>query len=475
MKKGDIIELKIDKYAFEGRGVTRIKKDEDDTEENFVVFVENSFPGDTVMAKILKIKKSFAEARTTEVLVHSPYREKPACKYFTVCGGCRQQDIDYNTQVKYKQDQVQEIFERLGGFTDYKLEEIIPSEHKFYYRNKMEFSFSDRRWLTSDEISSGIEFDRDFALGLHVPGTFDKVLDIDECFLQSETSNGILNFTRNFFMERGTSIFSTRTQSGYLRNLVIREGKKTRDLMVNLVTYDDNEELMKEYSSGLVAGFPGITTIINNVNKKRSSIAVGDYEKVYHGEGYITDAIGEKKFRISANSFFQTNTYQAEKLYDTIIEYAGFKKDDIVYDLYSGAGTITIYMSGMAKKIYGFESSLSAINDAAVNAEVNKADNVDFVVADLFKSFMPLVKGAELPHPDIIVTDPPRSGMHQKVIDDILELAPRKVVYVSCNPATQVRDIKLLKEKYDLVKIKPVDMFPHTYHIENVALLKKRT
>jgi 23S rRNA (uracil1939-C5)-methyltransferase len=473
MKKGDILELKIDKYAFEGKGIARVKKDESD-EQNFVVFVENSFPGDIVKAKILKVKKSFAEARTTEVITNSPYRDKPSCRYFTVCGGCRQQDIDYNIQVKYKQDQVQEIFERLGGFKDYKLESIVPSDQKFYYRNKMEFSFSDRRWLTSEEIASGDQFDRDFALGLHIPGTFDKVLDIDECFLQSETSNGILNFTRSFFKEKKVTVYTTRKQSGYLRNLIIREGKKTGDLMVNLVTFDDDEELMKEYTDGLIKSIPGITTILNNINRKRASTAVGDYEKVYFGSGYITDYIGDKVFRISANSFFQTNTFQAEKLYNTVIEYAEFGKDDVVYDLYSGAGTITIYMSGEDRKVYGFESSGSAIKDAAENSRLNNAENVYYYNADLFKAFIPIAEREDLPKPDVIVTDPPRSGMHQSIIDDILKLAPGKIIYVSCNPATQVRDIKLLSEAYELVKIKPVDMFPHTYHIENVALLVKR-
>jgi 23S rRNA (uracil1939-C5)-methyltransferase len=463
MKKGDVLELKIDKYAFEGKGIARVNRDEEDTERNFVVFVENSFPGDTVKAKVLKVKKSYAEAKTTEVVVNSPYRGKASCKYFTVCGGCRQQDIDYDVQAKHKQDQVEEIFNRLGGFKDLQLESISSLQiSNFYYSNKMEFSFSSRRWLTTDEISSGETFDKDFALGLHVPGTFDKVLDIDECFLQSVTSNGILNYTREFFKEKQSTIFSTKTQSGYLRNLVIREGKKTGDLMVNLVTYDDNEELMQEYSRGLTERFPEITTIVNNVSKKRSAIALGDYEKVYFGKGYITDTIGNKIFKISANSFFQTNTLQAEKLYNTVMEYAEFKENDVVYDLYSGAGTITIYMSGEAKKIYGFESSESAIKDAAENAELNKAENVDFVVADLFKSFLPFVEGANLPVPDIIVTDPPRSGMHKNIIEDILKLAPPKVIYVSCNPATQVRDIKFLEEKYELIKIRPVDMFPHT-------------
>jgi 23S rRNA (uracil1939-C5)-methyltransferase len=474
MKKGDIVELKIDKYAFEGKGISRIKKDAEDTEANYVVFVENSFPGDVVNARILKVKKSFAEAKTVEVLKHSEYRGKAACRYFTICGGCKQQDIDYNIQVKYKQDQVNEVLNKIGGFSNYIAEDIIPAEETFYYRNKMEFSFSDKRWLTTEEISSGENIDRSFALGLHIPGIFDKVIDIDECFLQSEISNGIVNLTRDFFKERKIPVYNIYEQAGYLRNLIIREAKKTHDLMVNLVTFEDKEDLMKEYTSALLNKFPRITTIINNISRKRSSVATGDYEKVYYGNGYITDYIGDKKFIVSANSFFQTNTIQAEKLYNTIKDFAGFGENDIVYDLYSGAGTITIYISGNSRKVYGFETVEAAINDAKVNAKLNSAEDVYFLTADLNKSFLPIAAQNELPAPDIIITDPPRSGMHQNIVNDVLSLAPEKVVYVSCNPATQARDIKLLSEKYDLIKIRPVDMFPHTYHIENVALLIKK-
>ncbi|MBT8385948.1 MAG: 23S rRNA (uracil(1939)-C(5))-methyltransferase RlmD, partial [Ignavibacteria bacterium] len=316
--------------------------------------------------------------------------------------------------------------------------------------------------------------DREFTLGLHIPRIFDKVLDINECFLQSEISNDILNFTRKFFKKNKVSIYSTKTHTGYLRNLTIRQSQNKDDLMVNLITSKEDDELMKEYTSELLKAVPQITTVINNINKKKASVAIGDYEKVYYGEGFIYDKIDNYNFRISANSFFQTNTLQAENLYKTAMEFAELKGDEIIYDLYSGAGTIAIYISGKAKKVIGFESIRSAIRDAAENAILNKVENVQFAEANLYKSFLPIVEQNNIPKPDVIIIDPPRSGMHKNTVDDVIQLNPQKIVYVSCNPATQARDIKLMVEAgYKLKKMKPVDMFPHTYHIENVVVLIK--
>ena len=345
----------------------------------------------------------------------------------------------------------------------------------------MEFSFADTRWLTKDEIDSLEIINRDFALGLHIPGAYDKVLDINECFLQSGLSNDILNFTRKFFKERNIPVYSTKTHTGYLRNLVIKQSQRSKELtggeaglMVNLVTASENNELMKEYSNQLIKAFPQISAFVNNINLKKAAIATGDYEKVYYGDGYIYDYIGKYKFRISANSFFQTNTIQAEKLYDTALEYAELNGDEIVYDLYSGAGTIAIFLSDKVKEVYGFESVESAVKDAEENAVINEIKNVRFITADLYKSFLPIVEGKNLPKPDKIIIDPPRSGMHKNTVDDVIRLSPDRIVYVSCNPTTQVRDIKMLiAGGYKLIKIRPVDMFPHTYHIENVALLIK--
>jgi len=476
MKKGDLLELEIEKYAFEGKGISRISKDQGD-EKNFIVFVEGSYPRDKVKAKLIKIKKSFAEAKAVEIISPSSQRTEAKCKYFGVCGGCKQQDLSYDAQLKYKQQQVEEIFTKLGGLSrQVRIEilPIIPSENIFYYRNKMEFSFSDKRWLTENEINSGKNIERGFALGLHVPNIFDKVLDIDVCYLQSELSYKILNFTRDFFKSRNTPVYSTKTHTGFLRNLVIRQSFHTLDLMVNLVTAYEDDTLIKNYSDELVRNFPEITTVVNNINQKKASVATGDYEKVYVGEGFITDMIGGYTFRISANSFFQTNTLQAERLYQTALDFADLQGDETVFDLYSGAGTIAIFISEHAEKIFAFESSRSAIEDAHINAEFSDIRNVIFINADLYKSFLPVIDEREIPNPDVVILDPPRSGLHKNTVDDVIKISPEKIVYVSCNPATQVRDIKLFVDSgYKLVKIRPVDMFPHTYHIENVALLIK--
>ena len=476
MKKGDLLEIDIEGYAFEGKGISRIKKNEED-EKNFVVFVQGSYPGDKVKAKLTKIKKSFAEAKAVEIISSSPERTTARCKYFGTCGGCKQQDLSYEAQIKYKQKQVEEIFNKLGGFSlqsGIEILPIIPSENIFFYRNKMEFSFSDKRWLMENEINSGKEFDKNFALGLHVPNVYDKVLDIDVCYLQSELSKNILNYTRDFFKHRSTSIYSTKTDTGYLRNLVIRQAYHTKDLMVNIVTAYEDDTLIKNYSNLLVKEFPEITTIVNNINEKKASVAVGDYEKIFFGEGFITDMIGEYTFRISANSFFQTNTLQAENLYQTALDFAELKGDEVVYDLYSGAGTITIYISKHAKEVYAFESVESAIEDAKVNAELNEIKNVRFLNADLYKSFLPVIEQNKIPKPSLIILDPPRSGLHRNTVEDVIKINPEKIVYVSCNPATQARDIKLFAEAgYKLIKMRPVDMFPHTFHIENAALLTR--
>ncbi len=480
IKKNDIVELQIEKYAFEGKGIAKVSKSEclglksdEPNEKNYVVFVNGSYPGDTVKARLLKIKNSYAEAIVTEIISPSQERTDAKCRFFSVCGGCKQQDLKYESQTKYKQQQVVEIFQKLGGFSEFEVEAIIPSENIFYYRNKMEFSFGDRRWLTKSELNVE-KIDKAFALGLHIPRIYDKVLDVDECFLQSKISNRIVNFTKKFFKDRNTSIYSTKTHTGYLRNLVIRQSEKASDIMVNLVTSKDDDELMRNYCYALLDEVPQVTTIINNISKKKAAIAVGDYEKVIHGSGFIFDEIGKCRFRIGANSFFQTNTLQAEKLYQTALDFAELTGDEIIYDLYSGAGTIAIYISEKAKKVIGFESVESAIDDARVNIGLNNVFNVQFFTADLYKSFLPIVEKNKIPNPDVILIDPPRAGMHGNTVNDVIKLSPQKIIYVSCNPTTQVRDIKLIIEAgYKLVRIKPVDMFPHTYHIENVALLRQ--
>ena len=477
MKKNDIIKFTVENYAYEGKGIARINQSEldhinNDVDKKYVIFVHGSFPGDVVSAKIVKLKKSYGEAKTVEVVDPSPERVNAKCRHYGICGGCKQQDLNYQSQIKYKHEQVEDIFERLGGFSDIEILSIIGCENIFNYRNKMEFSFTPQRWLTDEEIKSQEVIDKDFALGFHVPRVYNKVINIEECYLQSDNATKVLNFTRDYFKKLNTSIYSTFQNTGFLRNLVLRESYNLNQFMVNLVTFSEDNNLIKNYTQKLIEHFPFITTVINNINFKKANIAFGDYEKVYFGEGFIHDTIGKYKFRVSANSFFQTNTLQAEHLYKTALDFAEFNGDEIVYDLYSGAGTIAIFISTKVKQVYGFESVRSAIKDAKMNCEINDVVNVKSFEVDLNKSFLPFLKNKKLPKPHIIIADPPRAGMNPKTVKDILELNPEKIVYVSCNPSTQARDIKLLcEEKYKLVKIQPVDMFPQTFHIENVALL----
>jgi len=483
LKKGDTIELRIDSYAFEGKGVAKVNKslikpavnltESAKQKENYVVFVEGAYPGDEVIAQLRKIKSSFAEAKSIKVIKKSVFRTEPRCKHFGVCGGCKQQDLRYEKQLYFKQQQVKEVFKHIGNLTGYEFEEFIPSEQLYFYRNKMEFTFAEKRWLTPEEIGSDQVIDRSFALGFHIPRIYDKVLDIEECYLQSEITPQIVNFTRSFFKEKGTPIYSTGTHTGFLRHLVIRVSHHSNDLMVNLVTSKEDDELLTEYKDKLLEEIPGVTTLINNINQKKASIAVGDYEKVFYGNGYITDSIGKYTFRISANSFFQTNTLQAENLYSTALDFANLSGEEVVYDLYAGAGTISIFISGFAKQVYAFENVKAALEDAKQNAKINNVVNVEFINADLYKTILPVVEEKKIPKPDVVIIDPPRSGMHKNTVKDVLTLNPVRIVYVSCNPTTQARDVAMLVSKgYKLIKMRPVDMFPQTYHIENVALLE---
>ncbi|MFC2085306.1 23S rRNA (uracil(1939)-C(5))-methyltransferase RlmD [Bacteroidota bacterium] len=472
MKKGDELELEIESFAFEGKGIAKVKGLEFG-DKKFVIFVDSAYPGDILKVKITRSRKSYSEAKILDIIKPSKDRTDPKCKFFGTCGGCKQQNLLYDSQLYYKELQIKDTLERIGGLTDINIKLIIGSENKFYYRNKMEFSFSDKRWITNQEVSNGnVIKDKNFALGLHIPRIYDKVLDIDECFLQSELSNQILNFTRDYFKSKNASIYSTKSHEGFLRNLVVRQSYRTKDLMVNLVTSSYEENLIKTYADELLSNVPQITTIVNNINIKKSQVAVGDYEKVIYGDGFIYDKIGDFKFRISANSFFQTNTSQAEQLYKVIAEFSEASPNNIIYDLYSGTGTISVYMSNSAKKVFSFESIDSALEDAKTNCLINGIENINCIKADLNKSFLPLIQKNSILDPDIIILDPPRSGMNPKTVKDIIKLSPPKIVYVSCNPASQARDISILcKEGYKPECVQPVDMFPHTYHIENVALL----
>ena len=485
LNKNEEILLEIQSAAFEGKSIGRY--------ENMVVFVGHAVPGDKVIAKILKIKKSFAEARIISIVHPSPLRVEPRCKYFGVCGGCTWQHVEYQAQLRFKQQHVVDSFERIGGFTDLHVLPILGSDEIYYYRGKMEYSFAEQQWLTVPPLRSEVEIPPSNSeesafqspisslplpifLGLHVSQRYDKVLDIEECQLQSEASNRILNFTREFTKENNLTVYNSVAEKGYLRFLVIRESKQTKQMMVNLVTYTDETDIMKRYTRRLIQECPEITTVVNTINRKKAQIAIGESERIYHGDGLIREELGKHRFKVSANSFFQTNVAQAEKLYEAVKAFSELHSTDVVYDLYTGTGSIALYISDAVKEVIGIDSIASSIGDAEKNASENGIRNCRFLLGDLKdrltnnKEWM-----SSHPKPDVLVIDPPRSGMHPKVIEEILSLGVDRIVYVSCNPATQARDVQLLcKEHYQLMKLQPVDMFPHTFHIENVALLHKR-
>jgi 23S rRNA (uracil1939-C5)-methyltransferase len=488
LKRGDELQLEITDAAFEGKAVARL--------DGLVFFVENAVPGDVVLAKLLKIKKNFVEAKVVRVERPSPLRVEPRCKYFGTCGGCKWQHVEYQAQLRFKQQQVVDAFERIGGFTNPDVLPIVGAEDIYFYRGKMEYSFAEKQWLTEkplshaddrlpDEKNMSQAAERDSAmpipqspifLGLHVPQRYDKVLDIDECHLQSAVSNRILNFTRDFAHRHQLTVYDCDRNSGYLRFLVIRESKKTKEVMANLVTFEHKPEIMKQYASELKAHVDQVTTVVNTINGKKAQIAFGETEHVYLGNGWIREQLGDHSFSISSSSFFQTNVAQAEKLYSVVKEFGEFKATDVVFDLYSGTGSIAIFISDLVKEVVGIESVESAILDAEKNAQSNGIANCRFLLGDLKDRLTKDTSWmASHAKPDALIIDPPRNGMHPKVVEEILGIAPERIVYVSCNPATQARDVELLCiEKYRLVKLQPVDMFPHTFHIENVALLVRR-
>ncbi len=462
MHYGDELELSIEKLAFEGKAIAHAGE--------LVVFVEGALPGDIARVKILKKKKNFAEARAITILEPSPDRVKPACMHFGVCGGCKWQHLDYTAQCGWKRTHVVESLERIGELHGIPVLPIIPCDTPFYYRNKMEFSFSEVRWRVEHELN-----DDPFTLGLHVPDNYFKVLHIEQCLLQSENSNSVLRAVRDFIRTKGLSIYHTKLHTGCVRFLAIRESKNTKDFMVNIVTADDNPEIMEAFARHLVNECPYITTIVNNITARHAQISMGESEKVYFGSGINRERLGGLEFFISANSFFQTNTLQAEKLYAIVKEFAALRSDDVVWDLYCGTGTIAMYLAGGAGKVIGVDTVPAAIADAVRNAGHNGIANVEFICGDVKDTLSKAVsESALIETPDCVVLDPPRSGMHPDVIKILLKIAPRRIVYVSCNPATQARDLKALSEIYTIARVQPVDMFPHTYHVEAVAQLEKK-
>ncbi|NNF59670.1 MAG: 23S rRNA (uracil(1939)-C(5))-methyltransferase RlmD [Rhodothermaceae bacterium] len=473
LKRGAEIELTLEKFADRGKSLARL--------DGYVVFVAGAVPGDRVRAKVFKRKKSFAEARLLEVLEPSDLRTEPRCEYFAACGGCKWQHVEYEAQLDMKQQAVAEALAHTGGLDLEALGvEVRPTlgaedtSGIYFYRNKMEFSFAAQRWLTDWEIASGETLDKTFALGLHVPGRFDKVLDLKACYLQSEWSARLVNGVRAFAKEHGWEPWHARNHTGFLRHLVIRTPAHTDERMVVLVTNGYDAERMAAFSDWLRADFPEVTTLINTVNTGVAQTAYGEAMHTVFGSGVVHDRMGDYTFEIAPNAFFQTNTKQAERLYDVVVEFADFKPDDLVYDLYCGAGTISLTVANQVKRVVGVELIEEAVQNARANAEANGVDNCTFVAGDMLELFTPAFV-EEHRHPDVLIIDPPRAGMHPKVVEQVAALRPERIVYVSCNPQTQAMDLKRLMDTtaagYRIEAIQPVDLFPHTHHIENVIKL----
>ncbi len=465
-RKGDIITLTVTDLAEKEQCFGRL-------DNGMAVMVSGMLAsGDRVAAKIRKVRQRYIEASSVEVLESSPDRTDPRCHYFGVCGGCKLMHIRYEAQLLYKQKKVRDALVHLGNFPDPPVREALAALSPFHYRNKIEFSFSSMRYLLPEELSlEKLERPKEFALGFHTPGNFEKVIDIDYCYLAVEEMNRVLALTREFALANALAPYAVKAHTGFLRNLVVRFSENRREVMVNLVTSWHDAPLMERYRAQLESGMSGQTmTIVNNVTGRHNTVATGEQEFTVSGAGYITEQLGGLDFRISANSFFQTNSSQAEVLYQSILDVAGLCKDDTVYDLYCGTGTITLYLARHCRQVVGLEVVESSIGDARSNAELNGIPNAAFYQVDL-KDFHAMLD--TLDHygaPDVIITDPPRAGMHPKALSTLLRLRPRKIIYVSCNPASLARDGKEIAQSgYTLSSVQPVDMFPHTAHIESVA------
>ena len=468
-KKKDkpVIELKIESIAFEGMAIGR--------KDNLVYFVRNAVPGDVVKVRALRKRKGYVKTQLLEIIEKSPNHIEPKCEHFGVCGGCSWQILGYEDQMRWKKQHVQDAFERIGKVEYAALYDVLPSPNIYNYRNKMEFSFGASRWLEEDEITSGQEIPcKDFALGLHIPGRYDKILDIKECHIQPSLGNEILKIVRNKSLKLALTAYHHKEHTGFLRNLVLRFSESFDNLMAIIITQTPSSEneytFIKWFLNELPALFANINSAIHAINDSLSPVATGEIATIA-GEEYLKEMILDVAFKISPFSFFQTNSLQLNKFIKKIIETAGLNEEMTVWDLYCGTGSITLPAARKVKKIYGFEMVESSIADAKSNAEFNQIDNAEFHCEDLHaKDIAGTLSKFE--KPDLIFIDPPRAGMHNNLINLLRTVECPEIVYVSCNPATQARDCAVLAEKYKVKSLQPVDMFPHTYHVENIALLE---
>lgn len=464
-KELPVIEsLEILSVGAEGKAVAR--------HDDLVVFVPYAAPGDVADVKIDRKKHSYAEGHIERMVKPSPLRVEPFCEHFGVCGGCRWQHLPYKEQLKAKQQQVEDALHRIAKVEMPEITPILGSEQTVAYRNKMEYTFSNKKWLTWEQMRSGEEFaDRD-AAGFHIPGAFDKVLDINRCHLQDDLGNRLRLHVKQYAREHGLSFFDLRAQTGLLRTMMIRI-VSTGEVMVVLSFGEDNPGQIKGVLDDLRTSFPEITSLMYVVNTKANDTIADLDIQLHSGRAYIEEEMEGLRFRIGPKSFYQTNSHQAYNLYKVAREYAGLTGEELVYDLYTGTGTIANFVAPQARKVIGIEYVEDAIRDAKLNAEVNRLANTDFYAGDM-KDVLTDEFVAAHGHPDVMIVDPPRAGMHADVVNVILNAEPSRIVYVSCNPATQARDIALLDAKYRVTAIRPVDMFPHTHHVENVVRLDLR-
>ncbi|MGJ1264797.1 23S rRNA (uracil(1939)-C(5))-methyltransferase RlmD [Sphingobacterium spiritivorum] len=459
-EKKFISDIAVIDIAEEGKGVGKT--------DELVLFIDKAIPGDVVDVELIKKKKNFAEAKVAALKKASEYRIDPFCEHFGVCGGCKWQHMDYNGQLKFKQQTVDNVLARIGKVDTSIMEPILGSGETEYYRNKLEYTFSNKRWLTSvDDANEGLEMN---ALGFHVPGRFDKILDIDHCYLQQDPSNAIRNQIRAFAIEHQISFYDLREHAGALRNLIIRTAS-TGELMVIVVFAYPEEGQVELLMNYINSSFPDIDSLLYIINQKKNDTIFDQDIHIFKGRDFIYEEMEGLKYKIGPKSFYQTNSLQAYELYKITREFAGLTGDELVYDLYTGAGTIANFVAKTAREVIGVEYVPTAIEDAKINSAINQIGNTKFYAGDM-KDVLTADFIAEHGKPDVVITDPPRAGMHGDVVQRLLEMEAEKIVYVSCNAATQARDLALLNEKYTVDRIKPVDMFPHTQHVENVVLLK---
>lgn len=440
------------------------------TEDGKTVLIKGAVPGDMVNVSVYKKKSSYLEAKVTKIVKPSADRVQPVCEHFGVCGGCSWQDLSYQAQLKWKQNEVENNLKRIGGFDDLEIMPIIGSEKTYFYRNKLEYSFSDSRWLTQEEIESDQVFERN-ALGFHIPGQWSKVLDIKKCHLQPEPSNLIRLEAKRFAIENQLEFFDLKNQQGFLRTMMIRNNQKG-EFMVLVQFFKEDKPKREAFLENLKNKFPEIVSLLYAINPKGNDSVYDLDIEIYSGTDYLIEEMEDLKFRIGPKSFYQTNPEQAYELYKVARDFAGLTGDELVYDLYTGTGTIAQFVAKNSKKVIGVEAVPEAIESAKRNAAQNGIENCSFYCGDMKEIFDDefISKNG---HPDLIITDPPRDGMHKNVVETILRISPERIVYVSCNSATQARDLALMKENYKITKVQPVDMFPQTAHVENVVLLEK--